>query len=66
VAAFKENQSMSKQKLYALAALTLSGATLFQGCLNSFWEGLFSTGFDYGQNRYVDLALDIVREDLFS
>lgn len=57
---------MSKTKLYALAALTLTGATLFQGCLNSFWQGLFSTGFSYGQSRYVDLALDILREDLFS
>jgi hypothetical protein len=57
---------MSKTKLLALAALTLGGATLFQGCLNSFWQGLFSTGFSYGQSRYVDVALDIIREDLFS
>jgi hypothetical protein len=57
---------MSKSKLYSLAALTLTGATLFQGCANQFFQGLFSTGFSWGQNRYVDLALDIIREDLFS
>ncbi len=57
---------MNKSKLVLLAALTLGGSTLFQSCLNSFVRGLFNTGFSFGGPVWVDLALDIIREDLFS
>jgi hypothetical protein len=57
---------MSKRKLVALSAMLVGGATLFEGCLSSFWQGLWTTGFSFGQGKWVDLALDILREDLFS
>ncbi|MBN2448672.1 MAG: hypothetical protein JXO22_18240 [Phycisphaerae bacterium] len=56
---------MSKRKLVALSAMMLGGATLFEGCLSSFWQGLWKTGFP-ADNQWIDLALDVLREDLFS
>jgi hypothetical protein len=57
---------MKKGKLIALSASLLAGATLFQGCVQAFWQGLWKTGFSWGGPKWIDLALDIVREDLFS
>lgn len=57
---------MSKKKLFSLTAMTAAGATLFESCLGAFWDGLWNTGFDYGQGEWVDLVLDVIREDLFS
>jgi predicted component of type VI protein secretion system len=57
---------MKKTKLLALSATMLTGATLLQGCVGAFWEGLWKTGFSFGQSKWVDLTLDILREDLFS
>lgn len=53
------------KKLLALSAMALSGATLFEGCVGAFWQGLWKTGFSWGQSKWVDVALDILREDLF-
>lgn len=57
---------MSKNKLFALSAMLLTGATVFQGCLGAFWQGMWKTGFSFGQDKWVDVTLDILREDLFS
>jgi hypothetical protein len=54
------------KKMMMLSAMLLGGATLFEGCLNSFWQGLWRTGFSFGQGKWVDITLDILREDLFS
>jgi hypothetical protein len=59
---------MKSRKLFTLAALLFGGATLFQnGCLNSFWQGLFTTGFPggSGQQRILSIALDVLNEELF-
>lgn len=61
---------MKTRKLYTLAALLFGGATLFQnGCLNAFWQGLFTTGFPDGsgsrQQRIINIALDVLNEELF-
>ena len=57
---------MNKAKLAALSVMVLGGATLFEGCLNAFWQGLWKTGFSFGGPKWIDVALDILREDLFS
>lgn len=55
------------KKMMVLSAMLLGGATLFQqGCLSAFWQGLWRTGFSFGQGKWVDITLDILREDLFS
>jgi predicted component of type VI protein secretion system len=56
---------MKKAKLLALSATLLGGATLLEGCVGAFWEGLWKTGFP-ANNQWIDLTLDIIREDLFS
>lgn len=54
---------MKKTKWITLALLAGS-ATLFQGCLGKFWDGLWNTGWP-ADNRWVNLVIDIVNEDLF-
>lgn len=55
---------MKNSKWFALAAL-FGGGTLFQsGCLNQFWSGLFNTGWPT-ENRWLNVAIDIVNEELF-
>lgn len=56
---------MNKVKLVVLSAALLGGATLFEGCVSAFWQGLWKTGFP-ADNKWIDLTLDILREDLFS
>ncbi len=56
---------MKKAKLVALSAMLLGGATLFEGCVSAFWQGLWKTGFP-ANNQWIDLTLDILREDLLS
>lgn len=53
-----------KAKMYALAALALSGATIFQGCLGSFWDGFFNSGWPT-DNRWLNIGIDVVKEELF-
>ncbi|MDX2198065.1 MAG: hypothetical protein SF069_03735 [Phycisphaerae bacterium] len=52
------------KKWITLSAL-LAGATVFQnGCLSAFWNGFFNGGFP-GENRVVNVALDVLQEELF-
>lgn len=56
---------MNKSKMITLAAMLLGGATLFQnGCLGAFWDGFFNSGFPTN-NRWLNLAIDILNEELF-
>jgi len=59
---------MKKAKLYTLVALVLGGGTLFaSGCgggLNGFWQGMFNTGWP-NNNRWLNLTIDILNEELF-
>jgi len=54
------------KKLMTLSLMVLSGSLFATGCLNSFWQGFAKTGFSFGQSKWVDIGLDILREDLFS
>ncbi|MGE0481979.1 MAG: hypothetical protein AB7Q17_16075 [Phycisphaerae bacterium] len=55
---------MKKSKLMMLSAL-VAGATLFQnGCLGSFWDGFFNGGWPNG-NRWLNIAIDVLNEELF-
>jgi hypothetical protein len=56
---------MKRAKLLALSVMLLGGATLFEGCVSAFWQGLWKTGFP-ANNQWLNLGLDILREDLFS
>lgn len=52
-------------KWLALGAMMFGGATLFQsGCLNDFWAGFWNTGWP-SDNRWLNLGLDILQEELF-
>jgi hypothetical protein len=56
---------MKMSKLYTLGAMLLGGAVLLQnGCLSSFWQGLWTTGFP-AHNHVINLGLDILNEELF-
>lgn len=59
---------MKKSKWYTLAALVLGGGSLFQfgGCggFNGFGSGLLSEGWP-ANNRWLNLAIDILNEELF-
>ncbi len=56
---------MNKQKLFVLSAMLFGGATLFQGgCLNGFFRGFFNSGWPTN-NRAINIALDILNEELF-
>lgn len=50
-----------------MAALVIGGGMLFQfggsGCTNAFWKG-FTNGWP-ANNRAVNVALDILQEELF-
>ncbi len=53
------------KKWLTLGAMAFGGATLFQnGCLGSFWQGLFNSGFP-AENRVLNVALDVLQEELF-
>jgi len=54
-----------KKKIFALTAMLMTGASLFQvGCLNSFWKGFFNEGWP-SNNRWLNIAVDILNEELF-
>ena len=54
-----------KPRWLKLVAMTLSGAALLQGgCLADFWEGFANTGWPTN-NFWINVALDILQEDLF-
>lgn len=54
-----------KKKTAVLTMALVGMGTLFQSCLEAFWQGLFRTGFP-ADSRATDLFFDILREDLFS
>lgn len=54
-----------KTKWITLASVIASGSMLFQsGCLSGFWNGLFNAGWPTN-NRIINIAIDILKEDLF-
>lgn len=54
---------LKKAKFAFLAALATG--TLFQsGCLGSFWNGFFNDGWPTN-NRWINVAIDILNEELF-
>lgn len=54
-----------KAKFFKLAALVLGGATVFQsGCLGDFWAGMWNTGWP-SDNRVLNIAIDVLNEELF-
>ncbi len=55
---------MNKQKLFALAALVCGGATVFQGCLGGFWQGIFGRGWPT-ENLWLNIGIDVLNEELF-
>jgi hypothetical protein len=58
-----------KKNLVKWAALMLGGATVLQsggfGCLNTVWDGFWNTGWPT-ENRWLNLGIDILNEELFS
>jgi hypothetical protein len=54
------------KKYLSLTALAAAGATLFQGCFGNFIDGFLNEGFSFGGPAWIDVVLDVVREDLFS
>ncbi len=54
-----------KTKWATLATMLVGGATIFQsGCLGGFWNGFFSDGWP-ADNRWLNLGIDILNEELF-
>jgi len=54
----------SKVKWLAISTLLFGGATLFSGCLGEFWQGFWQTGWPT-DNRMLNIAIDVLQEDLF-
>jgi hypothetical protein len=55
------------KKWIALIAATIGGATLLQGsCLNlgGIWRGMLAEGWP-SDNRWLNLTIDILNEELF-
>ncbi|MGE3180581.1 MAG: hypothetical protein AB7N71_03055 [Phycisphaerae bacterium] len=53
------------KKWVSLGALLFGGATLFQsGCLGAFGQGFFNSGWPTN-NRVINVALDVLQEELF-
>jgi hypothetical protein len=46
------------------AILVAGGVLLGDGCLASFWEGFWQSGWPT-DNRWLNLAIDIIKEDIF-
>ncbi|MBL8880425.1 MAG: hypothetical protein JNG88_15030 [Phycisphaerales bacterium] len=55
---------LKKVKFALLTAITTG--TLFHtgGCLGGFWNGFFNDGFPTN-NRWINVALDVLNEELF-
>lgn len=50
-------------KFLAISAL-VAGATLFQtGCLGAFFDGFFNSGWPTN-NRWINLGIDILKEEI--
>lgn len=57
-----------KKKLIKIAGAMAGGAFLLHsgsiGCLGDFWAGFFNTGWPTN-NRWLNVALDVLNEELF-
>ncbi|MBU0618387.1 MAG: hypothetical protein KKI02_11770 [Planctomycetes bacterium] len=48
-----------------LSAMLMGGGLLLgNGCLASFWEGFWGTGWPT-DNPWLNVAIDIIKEDIF-
>lgn len=48
-----------------LSAMLVAGSVLFtDGCLAAFWEGFWGVGWPT-DNPWLNLAIDIIKEDIF-
>ena len=48
-----------------LSAMLMGGGMLFcNGCLGDFWQGFWNTGWPT-DIRWLNIAIDIVKEDIF-
>ncbi len=52
---------MKRTKWTALAMLTGGAMLLANGCLGAFWQGFATEGFP-GNNRWLNIAFDVVNE----
>lgn len=55
---------MTKKFKWLTLSLLATGTLFASGCLGAFWQGLWNTGFP-ANNRWINLGLDILNEDLF-
>jgi len=52
------------KKWVTLSALLAGGAMLLTGCLGSFWQGLWNTGWP-ADNQWMNIAIDVANEAIF-
>jgi hypothetical protein len=57
------DRQMKKTKWLGLAIST-GGLVLVHGCLSSFWQGFWNTGWPT-DNRWLNLGLDVANEVIF-
>jgi hypothetical protein len=56
---------MNMKKFATLAALMAGGVALqLTSCGGGFWQGFFNTGWPTN-NRVVNIAIDVLKEELF-
>lgn len=56
---------MNKTTKWSAFGALLFGGTLFQsGCLGDFWAGFWTTGWPT-DNRWLNIAIDVLNEELF-
>jgi hypothetical protein len=53
-----------KKKWVTLSALLFGGATVLDGCLGTFWDGLWNTGWPTN-NHWLNIGIDVLKEELF-
>lgn len=62
---------MNRKAWLKWSVLLLGGGSLFHsfgggsGCLGDFWGGFWNTGWPTN-NRWINVALDVLNEELFS
>jgi len=52
------------KKWISLSALLFGGATVLDGCMGGFWDGLWNSGWP-SDNRWMNIGIDILKEELF-
>lgn len=55
---------MKRAKWTALSALLATGMLFQNGCLSAFWQGFATKGWPT-DNRWLNLAIDILNESVF-